>query len=195
MYLNYLSIFKQRRMFNVDSGNGNGGDGGSGNKVESKKTVDKDLFDKTASELAQLKKDYNSLLSDKKALEDKGKTEEQLNNEKLAELEKKLKDKVLEVNKANSKSILSEIKAKINLDTKVADIDEILDTIVSEDETINNNNAMLFNKLFKAIYEKGLNDASDNNFKKASDDIKNGGNKKDEFTFKQKTIPNGRVEL
>lgn len=141
--------------------------------VEEKvKTVSKELFDKTSSELAAMKKQM-------KELENKGKTNEQITADAIAEKEQLLKDYDLKLreasiklNKANAMSIVSEAKVKIALDSKNTDFESLLNCIVSDDEDKTAKNADCFNKLVLAIYEKGFNDSKKSEWSSMTNGIK-----------------------
>lgn len=120
-------------------------------KAESK-VVSKDLFDKTASDLAKAKKAL-------KDLERKDMTEEQKRADEIAEKEQRLKELTMQVNKANAISAISEAKAKVSLE-KTEDIDTLISAIVSDEEDTTNKNATALSKLIVAIYEKGVSDTT-----------------------------------
>lgn len=138
------------------------------------KVVSKELFDKTSSELAQLKKQL-------KEAENKGKTAEQLKQDELAEkeaklleIENKLKESTLKTNKATVASLTAEVKAKIALDPKTTEFTELIDILVNEDETITTKNATTFSNLLAKVYEAGFNSANANKWNSMSNGVKNG---------------------
>lgn len=141
------------------------------------KTVSKELFDKTSSELASVKKQI-------KELQNKGKTDEQITADAIAEKEQllkdydlKLKETSFKLNKATAVSIVSEAKVKIALEKENPDFDNFLNIIVSDDEENSVKNAKCFNKLALTIYEKGFNDSKKAEWGNMTNEIKSVSNK------------------
>lgn len=135
------------------------------------KTVSKELFDKNASELAQIKKDL-------KALQDKGKTEEQIKADTIAEKEaliaekeNLLKEATKKLNNATALSLIAEAKNKIALQNKNVDIDKLVGAFVTDSEEDVKTNASALNSLLIAAYEKGASDTKNGIIKGGSKDI------------------------
>lgn len=146
----------------------------SNNKNETTNMVSKDLFDKTASEVADLKKQLREL-------QKTGKSEAELKEldikEKDAELQKRneeLHKLYVELNRANAKSILAETQAKIGL-TDASAFDNIVDAIVVDNGEITKNRATELNKLLVSVYEKAISDVKSNQWSDMSKNIKTNG--------------------
>lgn len=146
--------------------------------IDTQKVISKELYDKLASELANLKKE-------KRDLENKGKTAEQLTADALAEKENELnelntkfKEISLKTNKAIANSIISEIKAKVGFDAKSTEFEDVLLSLVNEDEIITTKNATSLNKLATSLYNKGFNDAKKGDWGDMSKGITSNGNGK-----------------
>lgn len=141
---------------------------------DTKNTVSKDLFDKTASEVAELKKQLREL-------QKTGKSEAELREldikEKDAELQKRneeLHKLYVELNRANAKSILAETQAKIGL-TDASAFDNIVDAIVVDNGDITKSRATELNKLLVSVYEKAISDVKSNQWSDMSKNIKTNG--------------------
>lgn len=173
--------------------------GATNSQTEQPKMVAKDLFDKTSSELADYKKKAKEFENRIKELENKGKTDEQLTAEKLAEKENALKETLLKLNKATAVGILAEQKSKIGLDDKKVVFDSIFDYIVSDDEAKTTENATYFAKLLQEVYQKGCMDSSNNRFNNVAKDTNVQGSSQNSSDFKKFNerfnSTNGRVEL
>ena len=162
-------------------------------------TVPKELFDKTASEVAELKKQLREM-------QKTGKSEAELKEldikEKDAELQKRneeLAKLYVELNRANAKSILAETQAKINLkDTSL--FENVIEAIVVDNGDLTKKRATELNKLINSVYEKAVADVKSNQWADMSKDIKSGGNTDDKNTkqmndFIKSIIPqNNNVE-
>lgn len=191
---------KRRNFINIQlfgEGEGDGNPQPPTPPVEPTKTVSKDLYDKTSSELADAKKRI-------KELESAGKTEQQRKDDEIAEKEqailqkeKELAEKQVLLNKANIVKELAEVKATIGLDENVAKIDDFVDFILDDDETKSVENAKNFAKLLKEVYNKGANDNSNDRFfggaKKTP--AKNGDKESEYAIYKKTQTTNKRVEL
>lgn len=116
------------------------------------KKVSKTLYETTVNELVEAKKKL-------KAIEDAGKTAEQLKEDRIAQLEAEKKQILLENNQSKAVALTSESKSKINLDSKNTDFDEVLSIITSDNIDVTTKNATTLNKLLLAIYQKGIDDA------------------------------------
>lgn len=142
------------------------------------KTVSKEMFDKTASELAAKNKANKDLEKRLQDLENQGKTAEQLKLDELAKTEAKLKELTLKANKSTVNGILAEAKAKINLDVKEVDLEKIIGLTTNEDETATTENAEYISKLLLAVYTKGIADAKKADYNSMGDGFKSGGTNK-----------------
>ena len=149
-------------------------DDASTKQSDTKNTVSKDLFDKTASEVAELKKQLREL-------QKTGKSEAELREldikEKDAELQKRneeLHKLYVELNRANAKSILAETQAKIGL-TDASAFDNIVDAIVVDNGDITKSRATELNKLLVSVYEKAISDVKSNQWSDMSKNIKTNG--------------------
>lgn len=149
-------------------------DDASTKQSDTKNTVSKDLFDKTASEVAELKKQLREL-------QKTGKSEAELREldikEKDAELQKRneeLHKLYVELNRANAKSILAETQAKIGL-TDTSNFDNIIDAIVVDNGEITKSRATELNKLLVSVYEKAISDVKSNQWSDMSKNIKTNG--------------------
>ena len=145
------------------------------NQESKEKTVSKEVFDKTASELAEVKRKLRELEKNGKSdaeikdLDLKNKDEElQKKNEELIKL-------YVQLNKANAVANISEIKAKINLD-KNDFFDEVINALVTPDGELTDKRSKTFSKLVSAIYEKGIADAKSREWSSMSNGVKSGGN-------------------
>ena len=178
-----------------------GENNGAGDQTGQEKTISKELYDKKVSELAKVNKQL-------KELQDKDKSESQLLADKIQEakdaLEKKsgeLKEANIKLNRANAISELAAIKTRIGLDDKVANIDDTLELIVTEDSESTLKNAKQIANLLKAVYEKGANDYSNDKFNTVSKDGEVGGSGEPKNYYaelikqKQDNATGGRVEL
>lgn len=142
-------------------------------QIKTENTVSKAVFDKTASELAELK-------SKLKELEKNGKSEAELKEmdlkEKDAEIQEKNKqlgELYFKLNEANAKSIVSEAKAKIKLeDGKL--FDSMVSALVTDDGELTSKRATAFSKLIMSIYEKGISDVKNHEWAGMSNGIKSG---------------------
>ena len=203
---NYLEQLRLARHINIQlfaepSGNDdNGGNDDNPPAPTEPKKVDKDIFDKTASELAESKKANKELLAKLKEIEDKGKTAEQLAQEKLEEQKKQYEEMSAKMNKLTATNILASVKTTIGLDD-TENFDGVLDFIVSNDEESTTKNANYMAKLLKAVYEKGANDSSNDRFENTASNTQANNDKKYnkasafESFQKNKENNNERVEL
>lgn len=137
--------------------------------------VSKELYDKTASEVADLKKQLRELQKN-------GKSEAELKDldikEKDAELQKRneeLNKLYVELNRANAKSILAETQAKFNL-KDASLIETAIESIVTNDGELTKQRADNLNKLLNAVYEKAVSDVKSNEWSSMANGVKSGGN-------------------
>lgn len=143
---------------------------------EAVSTVSKKLFDKTSSELAELKRQL-------KDYQDKGKSAEELAAQRLQELqdeiatkEHKQKELNLKLSKANAMANVAEAKTKINLDKEsLKDFDSVFNALVNDDETVTTSNSTSLNKLLLKVYQKGVDDAKLGNLNSHTAGIVTGG--------------------
>lgn len=164
--------------------------------VEPIQTISKKLFDETASELAQEKRK-------RKALEDKGKTDEQLKEDAIAEKEALiaeketlLKEATKKLNNATALSLIAEAKNKIALQNKNVDIDKLVGAFVTDSEEDVKTNASALNSLLIAAYEKGASDTKNGIIKGGSKDITVGGDiETNDFIKYQKSKTNLSKEV
>lgn len=139
-------------------------------------TVSKELYDKTASEVAELKRQLREL-------QKTGKSEAELKEldikEKDAELQRRNEELVklyVELNRANAKSILAETQAKFNL-KDASLLDNAIEAIVTDNGDLTKKRAENLNNLLKAVYDKAVADIKSNQWASMTSDIKsNGGN-------------------
>ena len=144
------------------------------NTQQTTNTVSKELYDRTASEVAELKRQL-------KEIQKNGKSEAELKEidlkEKDAELQKRneeLHKLYIELNRANAKSILAETQAKFNLkDPKL--FDNVVEAIVVDNGDVTKARATALNDLLKAVYEKGVSDVKTNQWADMSKGLKSSG--------------------
>lgn len=188
MYL--VNLFNRRmanQFFSADDGGGSGGDSNSTTETitttetsteEQKtepKTVSKELFDKTASELAEKKRQLAEREKRLTELENAGKTAEQLKADELIKIEQLLKEKTLALSNATAISETATAKATIGLDNKDKTFDEVVNLMVNEDNELTATNSSKFSKLLIDVYNKGKTDALKDEHSKTADGIKTGG--------------------
>ena len=167
-------------------------------QTQTTNTVSKELYDKTASEVAELKRQL-------KELQKNGKSEAELKEidlkEKDAELQKRneeLHKLYVELNRANAKSILAETQAKFNLKDPSM-IDTVIDALVVDNGDITKSRATALNNLLKAVYDKGIADVKSNQWADMAKDVKSGNtsqnDEKQRIDFIKSIIPqNENVE-
>lgn len=133
-------------------------------------------FDKTASELATEKKT-------KKQIEDASKSKEQLELEEKEAL--KLELAQLKKGRCGDKAtaLTAEAKTKVSLDPKDTTFDEVVSTIIGENEEITAKQATALNKLLLAIYEKGKLDSTKSNVGDMSKGILQGGSTENKSSY------------
>lgn len=136
-------------------------------------TVSKELYDKTASEVAELKRQLREL-------QKTGKSEAELKEldikEKDAELQRRNEELVklyVELNRANAKSILAETQAKFNL-KDASLLDNAIEAIVTDNGDLTKKRAENLNSLLKAVYDKAVADIKSNQWASMSNGIKSG---------------------
>lgn len=147
-------------------------------KQPEEKRVSKDLFDKTANELSQLKKKL-------KELEDKDKTNEQKAQDFLAELEQAKLDKQRELdeltvkfNKSNAIAALSELKGKLSLSEKDTELEELVSHLVELDGDKTKSKISTFKGLIEKVYTKGFETAKQGGWSSMSNQKSNSSTSK-----------------
>lgn len=185
--LNGRRMFINVQLFGEDANvdNDNIDKGNDKSKDEDNKFVSKELFDKTSSELASLKRQL-------KEIQNKGKTAEQLKDDAIAEKDQKLKELTIKLNKASAGSIISESKAKINFEANDDSIDSFIDTLINEDEEITKQNAIAFNKLLLAVYNKGVNDTTKNVRSNTGNNTRTGSDSNKEMSVGERIAKNNK---
>lgn len=170
-------------------------------KTSNEKVVSKDLFDKTANELSQLKKEL-------KELKDVGKSTEQKTQDALAELDQAKKQKqeeldnlTIKLNKANSIATLSDIKSKINLSDKDTEFDGLIDELVMLDGDKTSKRIISFKGLLEKVYNKGFEQAKQGGWNSMSNIKANNSSGKTKSGFAEyqekinKTINNEKIDF
>lgn len=137
--------------------------------------------------LKKLVDQYSSEIADKnkqlKEWQDKGKSAEQLAEQRAQELaneialsEQRLKESNLKLSKATAITNVAEAKSKINLDKEsLKDFDSVFNAIVNDDENITLNNSTALNRLLLKAYGKGIDDAKLGNLDSHTVGITTGG--------------------
>lgn len=146
-------------------------------KIETKtSTVSKNLFDKTASDLAEAKRQLKELQNKDKSAEELIAQRSQELQDEIALKEQKFKELNLKLSKANATANVAEAKTKINLDKEsLKDFDSVFNALVNDDETITTSNSIAFNKLLIKVYQKGVDDAKLGNLNSHTVGITTGG--------------------
>lgn len=184
----YLEKPLNIQLFASESDNNNGSDSNLDNKTpkeqkqqETTSTVSKELYDKTASEVAELKKQL-------KELQKTGKSEAELKEIELKEKDLEIKkanedlnNLYLQLNLANANANVAEIKSKINLENTES-LDMLIQAIITTngDETTKRSKA--FSELLKSVYEKGISDSRQQEWSSMSNNIKSGSSSVDNET-------------
>jgi len=139
-------------------------------KVEEKKVVSKDLFDKTATELAELKKQLKAKMTDDEKSEAE-KLEAQIKaQEEKERLEEELNTLKKQVETSTLISSTSAARTKVEFGDDSAELKAVMENL--NFTTL----SALINKLADTAYEKGKKDVTDGVMKKTGD-LNLGGNK------------------
>lgn len=146
-------------------------------RIETKtSTVSKNLFDKTASDLAEAKRQLKELQNKDKSAEELIAQRSQELQDEIALKEQKFKELNLKLSKANATANLAESKTKINLDKEsLKDFDSVFNALVNDDENITLNNSTALNRLLLKAYGKGIDDAKLGNLDSHTVGITTGG--------------------
>lgn len=160
----------------------NNGNNTANNQNDTKNMVSKELFDKTASEVAELKKQLREL-------QKTGKSEAELReldlkekddlikgrDEEIQKRDKQLNELYIKLNQANANAKVAEIRAKINLENDTT-MDTIINALVTNNGDETTKRADVLSQLLSAVYEKGRTDAKSKEWSGMSNGIASGGN-------------------